>query len=166
MHQKLCLVLISGRYYFYIIFIYKHWRCCRISKGYSSNSSNVTISDTSISLKLHRRSTIPDQLRIGSKSRKCSKMIERIQRVRQLRRFDIERTQKNPRGKLIDISSILKVESTLKFPRRIDVIISTWIRLSKSMKSRRTFNVEFRRPIDRRRCVHWVVIKIVPFYYR
>ena len=35
-----------------------------------------------------------------------------------------------------------------KFPRRIDVIISTWIRLSKSMKSRRTFHMELRRQID------------------
>ena len=41
------------------------------------------------------------------------------------RRKDIEKS--------IDISSILKVESTSKYPRRIDVIISTWIRLSKSM---------------------------------
>ena len=38
-----------------------------------------------------------------------------------------------PRGELIDILSILKVESTSKFPRRIDVIISTGIRLSKLM---------------------------------
>ena len=30
-------------------------------------------------------------------------------------RFDVETTKKNPRGKIIDISSILKVESTLKF---------------------------------------------------
>ena len=60
------------------------------------------------------------------------------------RRNDTE----NPRGELIDILSILKVESTSKFPRRIDVIISTWIRLSKSMKSRLTFHVEFRRRID------------------
>ena len=29
-------------------------------------------------------------------------------------RFDAETTKKNPRGKIIDISSILKVESTLK----------------------------------------------------
>ena len=36
------------------------------------------------------------------------------------------------RGEIIDISSILKVECRLKFPRRIDVIISTWTRLSKS----------------------------------
>ena len=33
-------------------------------------------------------------------------------------------------------------------PRRIDVIISTWIRLSKSMKYRRIFHVEFQRGID------------------
>ena len=32
---------------------------------------------------------------------------------------------------------------TSKFPSRIDIIISTWIRLSKSMKPRRTFYVEF-----------------------
>ena len=46
-------------------------------------------------------------------------------------------------------SSILKVESTSKFPRRIDVIISKWIRLSKSMKFWWTFHVEFRRWIDK-----------------
>ena len=37
------------------------------------------------------------------------------------------------RGELIDISSILKVESASKYPRRIDVIISRWISFSKSM---------------------------------
>ena len=61
----------------------------------------------------------------------------------------------------IDISSILKVESTSKFARRIDVIISIWIRLSKSTKSRRNSHAEFRRRIDgdsiRQRCVHWEV---------
>ena len=51
--------------------------------------------------------------------------------------------------RIIDVLSILKVESTSKFPRWIDVIISTWIiRLSNSMKSRQTFNVEFRRRIN------------------
>ena len=50
--------------------------------------------------------------------------------------------------RIIDILSILKVESTSKFPRWIDVIISTWIRLSNSMKSRQTFHVEFRRRIN------------------
>ena len=69
-------------------------------------------------------------------------MIEWKQRVQELRRFDVETTQKNPCGELIDILSILK------FPRRIDVIISTWIRLSKSMSFRRTFHVEFGRRID------------------
>ena len=34
-----------------------------------------------------------------------------------------------------------------KFPRRIDVIISTWIRLSTSMRFQRTFHEEFRRRI-------------------
>ena len=33
----------------------------------------------------------------------------------------------------MSISLILKVESMSTFPRRIDVIISTWIRLSKSI---------------------------------
>ena len=55
------------------------------------------------------------------------------------RRNNIEKS----RGKLFDILSIFKVESTSKFPRRSDAIISTWIHLSKSMKSRRTFPVEF-----------------------
>ena len=54
--------------------------------------------------------------------------------IEKLCRFDVETTLKNPCGKLIDISSIVKVESTSKFARRIDVIISTWIRLSKPMK--------------------------------
>ena len=75
-------------------------------------------------------------------------MTEWKQRAQELRRFDVETTYKNPRGELIDISSILKVESTSKFPRRIDVIISTWILLSKSMKSRQTLHVEFQRRID------------------
>ena len=75
-------------------------------------------------------------------------MIECKQRVKKLRRFDVETRQKNPRGELIHISSILKDKFTSKLPRRIDIIISTWILLSKSMKSRRTFHVEFRRRIN------------------
>ena len=47
-----------------------------------------------------------------------------------------------------DISSILKAESTSKFPHRINVIVSTWIRISKSMKFRRTFHVEFQHRAD------------------
>ena len=46
---------------------------------------------------------------------------------------EVTTTQKNPRGDLIDILSILKVKSTSKFLCRIDVIISKWIHLSKSM---------------------------------
>ena len=75
-------------------------------------------------------------------------MIESKQRVKQLRWFDTKIAEKNPRGKLIDISSILKAESTSKFLRWINVIISTWIRLSRSMKYRRNFHVDFRRRID------------------
>ena len=115
---------------FIIISIYL--RCCKISKVYSSNSSNIS-DYFKLKLKLHQLSIIPEQLRIGSQSRKCQKMIEWKLRVQKLRRFDIETTQKNPRGELIDISSILKVEFTSKFPRRINVIISTWICLSKLM---------------------------------
>lgn len=37
---------------------------------------------------------------------------------------------KNLREELIDILSILKVESTWIYARRIDVIFSKWIRLS------------------------------------
>ena len=88
---------------------------------------------TLIWLKLHRLSTVPEQLRIGSQSRKYQGMIQWKQSVQKLPQFNVETTSKNPRGKLIDILSILKVESTSIFPRRIDVIISTWIRLSKSM---------------------------------
>ena len=64
-------------------------------------------------------------------------MIEWKQRVKQLRRFE------KRRGEIINVLSILKVESTSKFPPRIDVIFSTWIRLSKLMRSQRTFHVEF-----------------------
>ena len=163
MDQKLWLVLSCRRF---IIFIYKHWhyKLCQCYFEEDKNSLFIIICVvakfpkhivpivpisviTSISLKLHRLSTIPEQLRIGSQSRKCQKMIEWKQRVQKLRRFDVETTQKNPRGELIDISSILKVESTSKYPRRIDVITSTWIRLSKLMKSRRTFHVEVRHRI-------------------
>ena len=65
----------------------------------------------------------------------------------------------------------LKVESTLKFPRRINVIISTWTCLSKSMKSRRTFHLAFRRRIDRestKMCPmgHWVIVPIVSMIFK
>lgn len=38
--------------------------------------------------------------------------------------------KKKPSGKIIDISSILKVESMSSYLRRIDMILSTWIFLS------------------------------------
>ena len=60
-------------------------------------------------------------------------MIQKKHHVQKLRRFDVKTTLETPRGELIDISSILKVESTFKLPRRIDVLISTWIRVSKLM---------------------------------
>ena len=72
-------------------------------------------------------------------------MIEQKQRVQQLRQFDVEMTQKNPRREFIDISLILKVESTSKFPRRIHVIISM-----------RNFDVESM--ADRQRYDHQVLL--------
>ena len=75
-------------------------------------------------------------------------MTEWKQQVQKLRRFDVEMTWRNPRGKLMDISSILKAESTSKFSCQTDVIIFTWIRLSKSIKSQRPFHVELRRRTD------------------
>ena len=122
-------------------------RCCKIPKGYSSNSSNV--SDYVDIVEITSTQHYTRLLRIGSQGRKCTKMIEMKQRVKHLCRFDLETKKKNQHRGLIDISSILKVESSSKFLRQIDVIISMWIRLSKSMKSQRTFHVEFRRRVDR-----------------
>ena len=145
----------------YIIFIYKYWHY-NLCQCYFEEDKNflyfylvallqklpkhiVQISVImSILLKSHRLSTIPEQLRIGSQSRKCQEIIQWKQPVQKLRSFDVETTSKNPRGKLTDISSILKVESTSKFPSRIDVIISTWNCLSKSILYPRTFHLEFR----------------------
>ena len=70
-------------------------------------------------------------------------MIEWKQGVQKLRPFDVETTQGSLRGELIDISSILKVESMSTFPCQIDVIIPPLIYLSKSMKSQRNFHVKF-----------------------
>ena len=54
-------------------------------------------------------------------------------------RFDVE----IPRGKFVEISSILKDESTWKLLHRFNVEISTWIRLSKSTKYRWVFHEDF-----------------------
>ena len=54
-------------------------------------------------------------------------------------RNDIE----NPRGKLIDVLWIVKAECTSKFPRQIDVIISTNL-----LETWRTSHVEFGRQMD------------------
>ena len=53
--------------------------------------------------------------------------------------FDVE----IPRGKFVEITSILKDESTWKLWHRFDVGISTWIRLSKSTKYRWVLHVDF-----------------------
>ena len=54
-------------------------------------------------------------------------------------RLDVE----IPRGKFVEITSILKGESTWKLWHRFDVDISTWIRLSKSTKYRWVLHVDF-----------------------
>ena len=63
-------------------------------------------------------------------------------------RFDVE----IPRRKFVEITSILKGESTWKLWHWFDVDISTWIRLSKSTKYRWVlhvdFSMSFRRQID------------------
>ena len=81
-------------------------------------------------------------------------MIEWKLQLQKLHRFDFKTTQKRPRGKLVDILLILKVEFTSELPRRINVIISMSIHLSNLMKSRK---VEFRRRIDGEstKIVHW-----------
>lgn len=50
--------------------------------------------------------------------------------VWKLRCIDIETALKKLRGKLIDISSIFKVQSTSSYPCRIDGILSMWVSLS------------------------------------
>ena len=54
-------------------------------------------------------------------------------------RFHIE----IPRGKFVEISSILKGESTWKLWHRFNLKISTWVRLSKSTKYRWVLHVDF-----------------------
>ena len=54
-------------------------------------------------------------------------------------RFHIE----IPRGKFVDISSILKGKSTWKLWHRFNMENSTWIRLSKSIKYWWVFHVDF-----------------------
>ena len=61
-----------------------------------------------------------------------------------------------------------EVESTSKYRRRIDVIISTWIRLSKSpfnFHELSTWNFDLESMTNRRRCVHWVVVAGFHFFY-
>ena len=63
-------------------------------------------------------------------------MIEWKQRVQKLHQNHIKKSTWRTRQYFVDFES------------RIDVIISVWLRLSKSTKFRRTFHMEFRRRID------------------
>ena len=122
-------------YYFQL---YQHYNLCQclfeINKMYCY--SYLFALFQSVLLKLQGLSIMPEQFRTGSQSKKCYKMIEWKQRVQKLRRFDVETTQKNPHGELIDISSILKVESTsnrchnfhVDSPFKIDVISTNFPR--------------------------------------
>ena len=90
---------------------------------------------TSILLKLHRLTTIPQQLRIGSKSRQCYGMMQLKQRAQKLRRIDVETTQKNSTWKtdqyFIDFESRIQLKIStsnrchnfqVDSPFKIDVI--------------------------------------------
>ena len=136
-----------------MIFIHIYLRCCKIPKEYGSNSSSISNYVNIFEITSTQHYT--NLLRIGSQLRKCEETRDWKQQAHQLCRFNAE---KSTCGKLIDISSILKVKSTLKFPRPVDVIISTWICLSKSIKFQWIFRVEFlqqnRWRIDEE-YVHW-----------
>ena len=74
-----------------------------------------------------------------------------------LRRFDVETTSKAPRGGLIDDLSILKIESTSKILRQIDVIISTWVRLLNlcHFDELSKWNFDIESIANQPGCVHW-----------
>ena len=112
MHQKLWLVLFCRRY---LIFICKYWHY-NLCQSYFEEDKNYLYSYlfapfqkfpqdivpkvpisviTSILLKLHGLSTIREQLRIGSQSRKCQEMIQwkaSTEVVSIRRRNDIEKS--------------------------------------------------------------------------
>ena len=163
----------------YIISIYKYWHY-NLCQCYFEEDKNYLYSYfvalqifpkdiapivpisviTSILLKSHRLSTIPEYLRIGSKSRKCQETIQWKQPVQKLRRFDIETTSKRPRGELIDIR-----RNYVDFESRIHAKISTSNRCHNfHMGSPFKINVistNFPRGIStsNRGCLHWVVFQ-------
>ena len=73
---------------------------------------------------------------------------------------------KNPRGELIDISPIFKVESTLNFPRRIDVIIPRGFTFQNRCNSEQlsTWNFDVESMAIRQECVHWDVSIAYTFF--
>ena len=58
-------------------------------------------------------------------------------------RFVIDFDVEIPRRKFVEISLILKAESTWKLWHRVCVEVSTWIRISKSTKHRWVLHVDF-----------------------
>ena len=114
-----------------IIFIPIYLRCCKIPKRYSSNSSDYVniVKTTSTQQKMLEN----DRMETGSTE--VTSILWR-------------NNTKKPTWKTRPYFVDFKIESTSKFPRRIDVIISMWIRLSKLMKFWQTFHLEFWRQID------------------
>ena len=122
----------------YIIFINKcyHYNLCQWyfeenNNFQSSNSSNMSdnINIDEITSTQHytriAQNRFPEQKMLGN-----DRMETASTEVTSIRRRNyIE----NSCGDVIDISLILKIEFTSRCPHRIDVIIFTWICLSKSM---------------------------------
>ena len=93
-----------------IIFIHNYLRCCEIPQGFISNSSNISDYVKIVEI-------ILTQPRFTLNRFPCEEMREWKQRVQKLHRFDVETTQKNLCGNLINIF--------VDFESRIQVEIST-----------------------------------------
>ena len=107
--------------------------CCKNSQRIRSNSSNISdyVSIVGITSTQHytriAQNRFPEQKMLGNDTMEI--VSTEVTSIR--RQNDIEKS--TWKFSLIDILSILKVESTSKFSRQIDVIIFTWICLSKLM---------------------------------
>ena len=109
-------------------------------------------------MKSGRQSTIPEQLRIGSQSRKRQKTIQQKQGVQKLRRFEVETTSKNPCGELIDILSILKVEPCQNLHLKSMSYLPRGFAFQNLcyFDELSSWNFDVQPMANRRGCVHWV----------
>ena len=91
---------------------------------------------------------------------------DNIQTLRFENQESFQTTSKSPRGELTDISPILKVESTLNFPRRIDVIIPRGFTFQNRCNSEQlsTWNFDVESMAIRGECVHWDVSIAYTFF--